>query len=163
MLCCAGITPTRGKGRQRCWAATWVATAASAPESHDRHETCSWDGGGGGEGTTIWQAVPCHWAPRGSRGRWGAERQPAPWEAVPSFVRRRCTILQSPATHVRRLGPSHSQEVTHTELVEAATIRDAIFRSTKALPRKQEELIQEKEEQEEEEFIQNRTRARRDS
>ena len=38
-------------------------------------------------------------------------------------------------THVLRSGLSRSQEVTRTELVEAATIRDAIFRSTKAPPR----------------------------
>ena len=37
--------------------------------------------------------------------------------------------------HVLRLGLSRSQEVTRTELAEAATIRDAIFRSAKALPR----------------------------
>lgn len=67
-------------------------------------------------------------------GGW-AGRQPAPWEAGPSFVRRRWTIPPSPATHVLRSGLSRSQEVTRTELVEAATIRDAIFRSTKAPPR----------------------------
>ena len=52
--------------------ATWVATAASVPESHDRHETCSWDSGGGGEGTTIRHAAtPCHWGPRGCQSRGG--------------------------------------------------------------------------------------------
>ena len=68
---------------------------------------------------------------------WGgwAGRQPAPWEAGPSFVRRRWTNPPSPSTHVLRSGLSRSQEVTRTELVEAATIRDAIFRSTKAPPR----------------------------
>ena len=56
-------------------------------------------------------------------GGW-AGRQPAPWEAGPSFVRRRWTNPPSPATHVvthvLRSGLSRSQEVTRTELVEAA-------------------------------------------
>ena len=53
-------------------AAAWVATAASVPESHGRHETCSWDSGGGGEGTTIRRAAtPCHWGPRGCQSRGG--------------------------------------------------------------------------------------------
>ena len=69
--------------------ATWVATAASVPESHDRHETCSWDSGGGGEGTTIRHAAtPCHWGPRGCQSRggmgWAATSALGGWPLVRS-------------------------------------------------------------------------------
>ena len=67
-------------------------------------------------------------------GGW-AGRQPAPWEAGPSFVRRRWTNPPSPAIHVLRSGLSRSQEMTRTELVKTTSIRAAIFSSTKALPR----------------------------
>jgi hypothetical protein len=80
-------------------------------------------------------------APRSARALWKAPLCPCAagrcegdWEAAPSFVRRRWTIPPSPATESRS-GLSRSQEVTRTDLVEAATIRDAIFRSAKAPPR----------------------------
>jgi hypothetical protein len=86
--------------------------------------------------------------------------EPATWEAGPSFVRRRWTMPPSPVTE-SRLGLSQSQEVTRTELVDAETIRDTIFRSTMAQTRTPTTLRTlgapmargSQEEEEEEEFI----------